>query len=78
MSDDWNNDFWNGYMCGSSEHDTGSHGRGCSLSLFKIVAIAAVVFLVLGVLVGAEVTWPVVKFLFYVVLFAGWVTLMCK
>lgn len=78
MSDDWNNDFWNGYMIGSSEHDTGGGGHGCSLSLFKIVAIAAVVFLVLGVLVGAEVTWPVVKFLFYVVLFAGWVTLMCK
>lgn len=78
MSDDWNNDFWNGYMIGSSEHDTGSGGHGCSVSLFKIVGIAVVVILVLALLLGVEVTAPVMKFLVTVVLFAGGVTLLCK
>ena len=78
MSDDWNDDFWNGYMMGSTEHDTGGRGLGCSLSLFKIVGTAVAVILVLALLLGVEVSGPVLKFLLMVVLFAGGITLLCK
>ncbi len=78
MSDDRDDRYWNGYWFVSSSRDTEERGHGCSVSLFKIVAIVVVVMLILALILGVEVTWPAVKFLLTVVLIVGGITVLCK